>query len=393
MTSHDVLVVGAGPSGLQTARRLAEQGLDVLVLEKKNRIGEAVNCTGLIGTEVFRRFGLRPDSILREVQEVRLVSPRGTALDYRHPKSFACVVDRERFDQGIGDEARAAGARIRTGTLVEDISQDKDRVEIKARGADHEPLRATARMAVLATGIHQDLSRKLGLGRPKRHLYGAQVEVDVPNEEMLTIFAGNSIAAGGFAWAVPSRPGMAKFGLITDRDARRSFRAFQDGFLAGKSVRIEENAVSYKPIAQGLASQTFGSRILAVGEAAGQVKTTTGGGVAFGLQGAEIAAKVIARRIQKASASEADLAEYERLWKKELRVEILLGYYARRIWSKMTDSHIERVFQFARQDGVIPIIREKGDFDRHGELILALIRRFNLFGVLDGLMLRIPGLF
>lgn len=302
-------------------------------------------------------------------------------------------MDRERFDQGIGDEARAAGARIRTGTLVEDISQDKDRVEIKARGADHEPLRATARMAVLATGIHQDLSRKLGLGRPKRHLYGAQVEVDVPNEEMLTIFAGNSIAAGGFAWAVPSRPGMAKFGLITDRDARRSFRAFQDGFLAGKSVRIEENAVSYKPIAQGLASQTFGSRILAVGEAAGQVKTTTGGGVAFGLQGAEIAAKVIARRIQKASASEADLAEYERLWKKELRVEILLGYYARRIWSKMTDSHIERVFQFARQDGVIPIIREKGDFDRHGELILALIRRFNLFGVLDGLMLRIPGLF
>lgn len=392
MTDHDVLVVGAGPSGLQTARRLAEQGLDVLVLEKKSRIGEAVNCTGLIGTEVFGKFGLSPDSILREVQEVRLVSPGGTSLDYRHPKCFACVVDRERFDRGIGDEARAAGARIRTGAAVEDISQVRDGVEVKARGADNEPLKATARVAVVATGIHQDLSRKLGLGRPKRHLYGAQVEVDVPSEEMLTIFAGNSIAAGGFAWAVPSRPGMAKFGLITDRDAKRSFRAFQDGYLAGKTVRIEENMVSYKPIAQGLASQTFGPRILAVGEAAGQVKTTTGGGVAFGLRCAEIAAEVITRRIRKGPMGEASLAEYEKLWKRELRVEILLGYYARRIWSKMTDSHIERVFQFARQDGVIPIIREKGDFDRHSDLILALVRRFNLFGILDGLVLRIPGL-
>jgi digeranylgeranylglycerophospholipid reductase len=391
MTDHDVLIVGAGPSGLQTARRLAERGLDVLVLEKKRRVGEAVNCTGLVGTDVFSRFGLSAESILRKVQDISLISPRGTPLDYHHPKCFAYVVDRERFDQGIGEEARAAGARIRTGTMVEDISQEADRVEIKACGADGEPLKATARMAVIATGVHQDLSRKLGLGRPKRHLFGAQVEVDVPDEEKLTIFAGTTIAAGGFAWAVPSRPGKAKFGLITDRDAKRSFRAFQEGFLVGKAIRVEENTVSYKPIAQGLASQTFGPRILAVGEAAGQVKTTTGGGVAFGLQGAEIAADVVARWIKNAG-SEGGLAEYERLWKKELRVEILLGYYARRIWSRMTDAHIEKVFQFVRQDGVIPLIREKGDFDRQGELILALLRRFNLFGVLDGLMFRMPRL-
>ena len=139
-------------------------------------------------------------------------------------------------------------------------------------------------------------------------------------------------------------------------------------------------------------SRTFAPRVLAVGEAAGQVKTTTGGGVAFGLRCAEIAADVLAAQIGKDSTLETGLAEYEKLWKRELRTEILLGYYARRIWARLNDAHIERVFQFVRSDGVIPIIREKGNFDRHGELILALLRRFNLFGILDGITLRLSRL-
>lgn len=392
MSNHDVVIVGAGPSGLHTARRLAERGLDVLVLEKKEGIGEAVNCTGLIGTDVFEEFGLLGDSILRRVQDVRLISPAGTSLDYHHPSCFAHVVDRGVFDRGLGDMARAAGAKVRTGVLVEDVIRNEEGVAVFASSADGEPLEVTARAVVVATGVKQDLSRKLGLGRPARYLNGVQVEAEVEGEEMTTIFAGNSFAAGGFAWTVPSHPGRVKCGLVTEGDARQCFEAFRDKHLRSRSIRLDEGRVSCKPIAQGLTSKTFGPRALAVGEAAGQVKTTTGGGVAFGLRSAEIAADVLARQIKKGSLSDSSLSEYEKLWKRELRSEILLGYYARRVWARMTDAHIERVFQFVRQDGVIPIIREKGEFDRHGELILALLRRFNLFGILDGITLRLPRL-
>lgn len=392
MLDHDVVVVGAGPSGLHTARRLAERGLDVLVLEKKNRVGEAVNCTGLIGTEVFDEFGLSSDSVLRRIQDVKLVSPGGTAVDYHHPSCFAHVVDRDRFDQGLGEQACAAGGRIRTGVGVRDVLRSKDRVEVQATTGDEEPFVVTARAVVIATGILQDLSRKLDLGRPAKHLYGVQVEAETDAEEPLTIFAGTAFAPGGFAWAVPSRSGRAKFGLITDRDVRRGFEAFRQKYIQNRPVRFEERSVAYKPIAQGLTSRTFGPRVLAVGEAAGQVKTTTGGGVAFGLRCAEIAADVLAAQVHKGSTMETGLAEYERLWKREFRAEILLGYYARRIWARLNDAHIERVFQFVRSDGVIPIIREKGNFDRHGELILALLRRFNLFGILDGITLRLSRL-
>jgi len=390
MTEHDVLIIGAGPSGLETARRLSERGLSVLVLEKKDRVGESVNCTGLIGAEIFDKFGLDLGSILRRVQDVRLVSPKGTSLEYKHSSCFAYVVDRDRFDRSIAEAASAAGAEIRTGAEVTNISWTRSAVEARVATAGRDDYMTTARLAVIATGVHQDLNRKAGLGSPRHFLHGAQMEAEAGDVVVPTIFAGNAIAPGGFAWAVPSRQGMAKYGLVTDGDARAGFEVFRKKYLDGKVEGSDENKVHVKAIAQGLISRTYGRRVLAVGEAAGQVKTTTGGGVAFGLLCADIAADVIARAFGAGRFTDSALADYEKLWKGELRTEILLGSYARRIWARLSDARIEKVFQFARMDGVIPLIREKAEFDHHGELILALLRRFSLFGILDGVAHKIP---
>ncbi|MGH7431616.1 MAG: FAD-dependent oxidoreductase, partial [Candidatus Methylomirabilales bacterium] len=46
---HDVIVVGAGPAGSQTAASLAQRGYTVLVLEEHPQIGVPTNCSGLIG--------------------------------------------------------------------------------------------------------------------------------------------------------------------------------------------------------------------------------------------------------------------------------------------------------------------------------------------------------
>ena len=132
-----------------------------------------------------------------------------------------------------------------------------------------------------------------------------------------------------------------------------------------------------KPVAQGLLARTCGDRVLAVGEAAGQTKTTTGGGISYGLACADLAADTIIECFRNSAFGPAGLSGYERRWKDLLRKEILVGQYARKMCARLSDGRIESLFQLARTDGIVPIIREKADFDWHSGLIFALLQRLS----------------
>jgi len=387
---YDVAIAGGGPSSLYAARRLAENGLAVVVLERKAEIGQAVNCTGIVGLDIFSEFRLAADSVLMDIQDVRLVSPEGTVHHYRHPVPFARILDRAHFDRNLAREARARGVEIRTGTEVTDVFLKEEGAELMVRASAQEARPVTARAMVIATGIHHDLNKKLGLGYPKRFMHGAQFEAECQSEGPATIYLGRSFAPGGFAWAVPSGPGRVKYGLVTDKNPLACFRRFQARHLSFLNGNFQETNIQFKPIAQGLVSKSFGHRVLALGEAAGQVKTTTGGGISFGLRCANIAADVLSCMLRKGIGPGNPLAEYERRWKESIQKEIRVGYYARRVWGRLGDDRIEKIFQLAQTDGILPLVREKGNFDWHSELILALLRRASSFGLLAGVHKGLP---
>ena len=127
---HDVIVIGAGPSGLNAAKILMKKGLDVLVLEKKSEVGEHVICAGIVGHEAFQKFALSKESILREIRQIKVVSPHSNTLDYEHPDPFAYVVDRGKFDRGIARDLGAENFRIRCNSRVNDIVVKEDSVEV-----------------------------------------------------------------------------------------------------------------------------------------------------------------------------------------------------------------------------------------------------------------------
>ena len=385
MKSSDVLVVGGGPSGLRLAARLAGSGLHVRVLEKKDGIGSRVVCTGIIGKEVFDSFGMNRDSALGQLQTVRLVSPLGTSVVYRHPQPFAYVVDRERFDRNLASEARNRGTDIELSTKAEDIQVFGEGVRIRAREEGGSRSLFSARMAVLASGIDYGLHAKLGLGRPKEYLYGAQVEIETANPAAAAIFVGRDVAPGAFAWMVPCGPARLRVGLLTRREPRAYLAKLAGTVFPERFANTVPPGIRVKAIAQGLISKTYGERVIAIGEAAGHVKTTTGGGVAYGLMGADIAAEVIGESFAKNAFAANDLARYEKAWRAAMQREIVLGHMARRVCARLTDAQMERIFYLAQTDGIIPIIREKGDFDWHGDLILALVKRLSFMKVFRGI--------
>jgi geranylgeranyl reductase family protein len=381
MKTADVIVVGAGPSGLRTAARLAGSGLDVRVLEKKTRVGAGVVCTGIVGKEVFDDFGLDRGPVIEELRRVRLVSPFETALVYEHPRPFACVVDRERFDGALAASAAAAGATIACDERVEDVAVGPDGVEVTVRDGDGTVSRERAAMAVLATGVDFGLQKRLGLSSPRDFLKGAQVECAFPGADVTTLFFGREVAPGAFAWSVPSGGGRARVGLLTQKDPKACLRRLLERSFGGVPAAAVESAIRTKPVAQGLLARTYGDRVLAVGEAAGQTKTTTGGGISYGLACADLAADVIRECFGRSSFGPADLAEYERRWKALLQKEILVGQYTRRMCARLSDGRIESLFQLARTDGIVPIIRDKADFDWHSGLIFALLQRLSFMRV------------
>jgi geranylgeranyl reductase family protein len=380
----DVAVIGGGPSGLHAARLLAEDGLEVVLLEKKAEVGEDIVCTGIVGREVFADFDLPDVAGTREIQDVRLVSALGTTVRYRHPAPFARVVDRRRFDQALAGRARRAGALIETGTRVVGLSPESDGVTVSAE-TDGERRSWKARLAVLATGIDHRLHSAAGISAPRRVVFGAQAEVAGKDETETSIFVGRSLGSGGFAWSVPAGEGLARIGLLTEGDPRTAFRRFLALHYPDLDLDRAVRPLEIKPIAQGMAARTVGERTLAIGEAAGQVKTTTGGGIAFGLLGARLAAETILEAFRSGRFDAAALAPYERRWKSALRREIAVGLSARRVYSWLSEGQVESLFALARTDGIIPLVQREGDFDRQSGLILALLRRTSVFDFLRGL--------
>ena len=149
---YDVVVVGGGPVGSYVASQLAGVGHSVVVLERKQRVGEQVCCTGIIGRECANSFAIDDNVILRQVNSAKLFSPSGNLLRLQREETQAYILDRPTFDMAMASRAQDNGAEYVLDSLVRDIEVEEDRVKIKA---SHQQVASNfeARTIVIATGF------------------------------------------------------------------------------------------------------------------------------------------------------------------------------------------------------------------------------------------------
>src|SRR5437016_13625505 len=120
-TMHDVLVVGAGPAGLYTALRAAEERLNVIVLEEDAEIGTPTHCTGIVSGETNRLYKIPEEVVLNRPASCLVISPDGRVAELEDPGEEIAVLDRAGFDRALAASVAEAGGAIRTGCRASDV--------------------------------------------------------------------------------------------------------------------------------------------------------------------------------------------------------------------------------------------------------------------------------
>jgi digeranylgeranylglycerophospholipid reductase len=376
--SYDALVVGGGPGGMYAAWRLALEGVRVVVCEEHAAIGAPVHCTGVLGTDSFEEFELPRGAVLNPLSTIRFVSPAGLEVSYTPSDVQAVVIDRNRFDGTLAEWARSAGAELRANARVSALDITDAGVHAVAGGRA-----ISARIAILACGASYAMQRRFGLGLPRRYLHTAQREVAVRALRDVEVHFGHEVAPGGFAWAVPvERPDgpYVRIGAMATRGADRCYATMHARVAAtwglarhGGGARTGDcGAPRLKILPLVPIDRTFSDRLLVVGDAAGLVKPTTGGGIYYSIVSGSMAADVARDGLMHDRLDAASLSTYEARWRGHLSSELTAQAALRQAAETMSDPDIDALFDLAKTDGIMPIVRKTARFNQHRHLIRAL---------------------
>jgi geranylgeranyl reductase family protein len=346
----------------------------VLVLEKNAGAGQKACCTGIVGQECVNTFEIDNKNIIRQVNSAILFSPSGNPLHLYRQEPQAVILDRSAFDISMAERAQRARAEYRFNSRVINVAIGSDCANVTVAGRDKE-CQIPAQAVVIASGFAPGLNERMGLGKYKDFAIGAQAEVSAPGLEEVEVYFGN-IAPGFFSWLAPTTGGIARAGLISRRDTGKQIKKWlkqlaEQGKIGSPDVKLNYGIIPLTP-----PRRTYKERILVVGDAAGQVKPTTGGGIYYGLIGAEIAADVLHQALVDDDLSEKRLARYERAWRRKLGGEIRTGYWARKLFERLNERQIDRLFKIIKASGIDEALLQAADlsFDWHSRTIMKLLK-------------------
>jgi len=379
---HDVIVVGGGPVGSQTAYRLSGAGHSVLVLEKKPGTMEPVCCTGIISQDCVQTFDIDNNVILHRLKSARLFSPGNAELCLQRPEIQASVVDRGAFDNLIARRAQIAGPEFCYSFRVDSIDSGRDFVTVQAT---HQQINHTfrSRSVVIAAGHGAIPTTKPDAGEIEDFTVGAQAEVMAEGINEVEVYLGRKYAPGFFAWLVPSSPGKALAGTMARHNTAGYLKELLQYLAKQGKIRSADVPLGARTIPLRRLSKISGRRLIIAGSAAGQVKPITGGGIYYGMLCAEIAAQTLHRALSEDDFSAAKMSDYARGCNNKLGEEIKISSRIQKIIERLNDRQLDKIFEIAGSDGLMDSLLKMNDlsFDWHGQAIKRLVRQKALSGI------------
>jgi len=370
----DVVVVGAGPAGSIAAWKLAENDLDVIVLEKKQEIGtpkrcaEGINILGLtgVGVELDDRWAVN------EINGAHLYAPSGKKLPIDNLKTTGYVLERKIFEKDLAKKAIQAGARYMMKTQAKDVlKKDEKVVGVKAEQM-REQFKIKTGLTIACDGVDSMIAKKAGLdsiNKMSDYHSGYQYEMAGVNtkENVLSLYFGNQVAPKGYVWIFPKGDTVANVGIgILGEKSGEGNRArdYLDRFIQDHpeifedASPIEVNAGGI-PVKQDMKSFVKDG-FMVVGDAAQQVNPIHGGGIALAMKAAKIAAEEATQALEEDNVSRERLRKYEERWRETEGKRLKRLLKLRMFLERLEDKDFERFAENIEGEDVMDLI--SGDF-------------------------------
>ncbi|MDE1856769.1 MAG: NAD(P)/FAD-dependent oxidoreductase [Candidatus Micrarchaeota archaeon] len=350
------------------AKELAQNGIDVTVYDSKRSVAEgSAKASGILSRKGLESIGVdfRPSVV--NTLDGAVMYARNVSMRVKAKSLMAYVVDRGKYAELCAKEAREAGARIVLGRRF-------DREGIVG-------LRDESKVIVGADGAVSNVASAFGFPKIDEFVLTYKAEyrgARIPDSHMVGLFFSGDIAKRFFGWSVPYSDDVIEVGVGTstkgNRNSMQAFRNLLKHWAIAEQLDGARNiAGNASIIPLSMRKKTVKGNVLLVGDAAGQVKATTGGGIVFGSACAKVAAKMISDSVERRLA----LSRYERAWRKRYGTDLYMHRFVHAAYSGLDARGLDRLFRLSRLFGAERFLSEYGDMDRPS----LVLKRFFLRGL------------
>jgi digeranylgeranylglycerophospholipid reductase len=346
-----VLIVGAGTAGLIAAAEIARSGIEVTVHESDRAPGDhAIKASGLLSKEGLERIGIDYKPAMLNKISGAIIHAGAETMKIRAPSTKAYVLDRRKLAEILYADAKDAGVEIVMGARLdrETLLAEKDRIIIGADGA-------------IST-----VGSAFGFPEIKEHVltYKAEYKLERPIDPKFVELFFDDAAFRLFGWTIPYSKSVLEVGIglskRAKKNSKRAFKSFLQKHMVEKLEGAEELSEHASSIPIGPRRITVKGNVALVGDAAGQVKSTTGGGIIFGSLCARLLAKCVIENVKNGKP----LQLYEKKWRSAYSIELSMHSMLHELYSGLGTSGIERYIRIAQSLGMDKFLSKYGDMDR-----------------------------
>ena len=336
-----IAIIGAGPVGNFAAELLAKKNKEVLVIEEHKKVGEPIQCTGIVTQEIKNIVKVEKETIVNKVKKAKIFSPNKKHIDVKLTKPNL-IIDRAKFDKSLAERAKRSGAKFVFGAKYrggsKKISVGNKKYNVNALiGAD---------------GPASSVAKANNMYGNRRFVVGSQVRAKTKFEHDQVEFW---LGIGEFGWLVPESKGVARIGVVAYRNPAGHLNRLLKNL--GRKYKILDKQGGLIPLYDSkLNIQKKG--VYLIGDSATQVKATTFGGLVPGL----MATKILA----------SDMKNYERNVKKKIGRDLRLNLLIRNIMDKFSEKDYNELVEMFSRDKVRKVI-ETHDRDFPSKFMLKLL--------------------